>query len=610
MKTKTWLGFLAVAVVSILAARGQTTAEPTAAGEVNLAPPVAEVIHLAEANTSEDVIIAYVQNSPASFNLSADQILYLRDIGITSPVITAMLSRDAALKNQPQTYSYNQSLYPPSTSASNPPPVAPEPAAAAPTPTAEAPADAPPATVPATAPAAAPVYVTSPPQEVNYFYNDLAPYGTWIQLDGVGWCWQPRAVVVNTGWRPYCDSGHWVNTEAGWYWVSDYSWGWAPFHYGRWHHHTRCGWVWLPDREWGPAWVVWRSGGDYCGWAPLPPHARFEAGFGWRFNGVHVAADFDFGVGINSFIFIGFGDFNRHDYRHHRLPPDRVASVYHHTTVINHYDVHNHTVINRGVPPERVAAVTHAPVRQVPIRDVRGGGGVRGPRPAGVGRNETVVYRPELHAPTQPVHAVAQRVDDKHPVVQHAPLTPTVNRNPNPAGRLAPAGTGPAPQRQVSPAAQRQASPAATPWLNSDRSAPANQRPAATQQRPAATQPSSWRAATPSTPEPARTETPKTAAVGGYANNGNPSRELYPLRTASPNQPDLRPAGAQNQPVPQYYPKSAHQAAEARSVPTVSPRSSPAAAPTPTPAPAPFAPANNAGHGQGQNQGQGKKFQR
>ena len=29
------------------------------------------------------------------------------------------------------------------------------------------------------------------------------------------------------------------------------------------------GWVWVPGYEWGPAWVSWRTGGDYVGWAPL-----------------------------------------------------------------------------------------------------------------------------------------------------------------------------------------------------------------------------------------------------------------------------------------------------------------------------------------------------
>src|SRR3954447_1884252 len=48
-----------------------------------VSPAVAEVIRLAESGVAEDVVMAYVQNSPAGFNLSADQILYVRDLGLS-----------------------------------------------------------------------------------------------------------------------------------------------------------------------------------------------------------------------------------------------------------------------------------------------------------------------------------------------------------------------------------------------------------------------------------------------------------------------------------------------------------------------------------------------
>src|SRR5206468_1232576 len=129
-----------------------------------------------------------------------------------------------------------------------------------------------------------------------YFHESLAPYGSWVSVPEYGMCWQPTVVVVNPGWRPYCDRGRWVYTDCGWYWQSDYSWGWAPFHYGRWHNDLRVGWVWVPDRVWGPSWVCWRQSDAYCGWAPLPPAARFEVGVGLVFNHGHVGTSFDFGL--------------------------------------------------------------------------------------------------------------------------------------------------------------------------------------------------------------------------------------------------------------------------------------------------------------------------
>jgi hypothetical protein len=75
---------------------------------------------------------------------------------------------------------------------------------------------------------------------------------------------------VDRDWRPY-SRGQWVYTEYGWTFVADEPWGWAPFHYGRWVYYPPYGWVWIPGDEWAPAWVAWRYGPDYLGWAPLGP---------------------------------------------------------------------------------------------------------------------------------------------------------------------------------------------------------------------------------------------------------------------------------------------------------------------------------------------------
>ena len=100
------------------------------------------------------------------------------------------------------------------------------------------------------------------------FYAPLSPHGTWIEVGSYGRCWRPAHVAVS--WRPYC-IGHWVWTDFGWYWVSDEAWGWACYHYGWWVYDPVYAWIWVPDIEWAPAWVSWRVGGGYIGWAPLPP---------------------------------------------------------------------------------------------------------------------------------------------------------------------------------------------------------------------------------------------------------------------------------------------------------------------------------------------------
>ena len=100
------------------------------------------------------------------------------------------------------------------------------------------------------------------------FYAPLSASGAWVEVPHYGRCWHPARVAV--GWRPYCD-GHWVWTDCGWYWDSDEPWAWACYHYGSWVYDSADGWIWVPDVEWAPAWVYWRVGGDFLGWAPCPP---------------------------------------------------------------------------------------------------------------------------------------------------------------------------------------------------------------------------------------------------------------------------------------------------------------------------------------------------
>jgi hypothetical protein len=104
------------------------------------------------------------------------------------------------------------------------------------------------------------------------FRYALSPFGVWRHHPRFGEVWLPRGVPRD--WRPY-EFGHWVYTdEWGWYWVSDEGeadWGWVAFHYGRWVYERGWGWFWVPGDEWAPAWVDWRYGDDYVGWAPMPP---------------------------------------------------------------------------------------------------------------------------------------------------------------------------------------------------------------------------------------------------------------------------------------------------------------------------------------------------
>jgi hypothetical protein len=127
--------------------------------------------------------------------------------------------------------------------------------------------------------------IKSPAQAVSVsfqvFYDDLSPYGTWVEYSPYGYVWIPD---VGAGFSPYASNGYWVWTDDGWMWVSDFSWGWCPFHYGRWGYVSNYGWFWVPDYTWGPAWVCWRHAPGYYGWAPLAPGITVGMAIGGRYH--------------------------------------------------------------------------------------------------------------------------------------------------------------------------------------------------------------------------------------------------------------------------------------------------------------------------------------
>lgn len=104
------------------------------------------------------------------------------------------------------------------------------------------------------------------------FDSALSPYGSWVSIPGYGRVWQPSMAYVGSNFYPYGTGGQWVYSDAGWVFDSAYPFGWAVFHYGRWMRDPFRGWCWVPGTDWAPAWVSWRMGGPYVGWAPMGPY--------------------------------------------------------------------------------------------------------------------------------------------------------------------------------------------------------------------------------------------------------------------------------------------------------------------------------------------------
>ena len=202
----------------------------------------------------------------------------------------------------------------------------------------------------------------SPRVDTSIFYDDLAPYGDWFWLDNHGWCWSPYGVPV--GWEPYTD-GHWVFTDFGLTWVSDWDWGWAPFHVGRWMYAPYYGWVWIPGTEWAPAWVVWRYGPGWCGWAPMPPQAHWRPGIGIDFGGI----DIDIIIQPYWWRFVE-ENYLLHPQVHERfLPPARNVTIIKTTRHVTNYTILENHVINNSISIQQLEKGTGRPVSRYRIVD-------------------------------------------------------------------------------------------------------------------------------------------------------------------------------------------------------------------------------------------------
>ncbi len=204
------------------------------------------------------------------------------------------------------------------------------------------------------------------------FYDDLAPHGQWVQTAEYGMVWIPNA---GPDFQPYASNGHWIVTEYGNTWVSDYAWGWAPFHYGRWYQDRYRGWAWIPGRDWGPAWVSWRSGGGYYGWAPLGPGINLNVT-------INMPASY--------WVFVPQIYITSPRLYSYCVPRHRVVNVYQNTTIINNVYRVNNRAYAYGPRRDEIEYVTR---RSVPVYRIENSG-----RPGRdeIRNNSVGIYRPDM----------------------------------------------------------------------------------------------------------------------------------------------------------------------------------------------------------------------
>jgi len=358
---------------------------------------------------------------------------------------------------------------------------------------------------PAPAPAPAPAY-TEPAQQqapvtTQTFYDQLSPYGQWVNYGSYGYVWIPSA---GANFVPYSSAGHWVYTESGWMWASDYSWGWATFHYGRWEYDAYYGWFWIPDTQWAPAWVSWRQCDGYYGWAPL------GYGYGWNnYNAYNPPSD--------RWVFVNERYINSPNVYNYYEPRERYNGYIGRSTVISnsYYDNTSHVTYAAGPGQNDVARATGQPVTPVRIAPAEG------PGAHAYGNGTVSVYRPAFasqpanpNAP-RPAPRTVTNIKEVTPPAQRPaitrpeptqqqhmePVQPQHNEPVNQTGHIEPTQQQPA---HVEPAQQQHAEP-----MPVQHTQPAQQQPAQVQH----TQPAQQQAAPVQHTQPAQQQQQQSVQV-------------------------------------------------------------------------------------------------
>jgi hypothetical protein len=261
------------------------------------------------------------------------------------------------------------------------------------------------------------------------FYSDLAPYGQWFRDPRYGMVWVPR---VANGFVPYQTNGYWAMTQYGNTWMSTYAWGWAAFHYGRWTYDPFYGWIWIPGRTWGPAWVSWRYGGGYYGWAPLGP-------------GMHYNMSYGYNPGFNCWTFVPAGNiYNRNGY-HRYVRNMNAQNLYNRTNGLNNYNRQNGRNIVVGPTKGDVESAVRKPVKVYNLQEQTTKGSAR------VSGNNISMYRPDVQRAATATKAVDTR---------NVKAIDVSSKAANNGGARTPNSNASTPNRNVNDNANRQSVPA------------------------------------------------------------------------------------------------------------------------------------------------------
>jgi hypothetical protein len=211
-----------------------------AAAAPYISPATSQILHLTQAKVSDSTIIAYVQNSSTMYGLNADQIIYLKQQGVSDGVLNAMLNQSskvaAEVAAQTPPPNYGQGTPPEQSST---------------------------AVVQPTTAAPSAVYTVPDSQTANY--------NAWASQYSYPYYYPYYAYYPY--YYPYY---YWPVTFSFYYGYPWYGWGW---HGGYWHGGTWVGGSWHGG-TWGG--TGWHGGGTWSGGGSSWHGGTTAGGSGWH----------------------------------------------------------------------------------------------------------------------------------------------------------------------------------------------------------------------------------------------------------------------------------------------------------------------------------------
>lgn len=263
-------------------------------------------------------------------------------------------------------------------------------------------------------------YTETSDQQTNVsfqvFYDQLSPYGQWVDYSNYGYIWIPYA---RENFAPYSTNGYWALTQYGWAWISDYNWGWATFHYGRWGFDDALGWFWIPGYDWGPAWVNWIQADGYYGWEPMGPGVGINFVFDRRYDRYH-----------DHWCFVRERDFGRRNISRYYVNRSDHERIIGNSRIIDrtYTDKKRRTTYVYGPDRESVQRVTGTRISPFNIKETNKPG-------QEIRKRDLQIYRPRINRNSDTRDVVPSRVIKQDDVKRRIPGRDIPNKEVTPINK-------------------------------------------------------------------------------------------------------------------------------------------------------------------------------